>query len=101
MLKASLARRDGSTPDMGPTVRTWVRGLLGDAAFDRLAVTEIACPDPDCPPLETVLHFFGGAADDRRVRIPRPLRYLDRDDVVHALRPLLRGEPLPDVEGCC
>lgn len=105
MLKSALQRSaDAALRDAAaPSIRTWVRALLGDARFERIVVTEEPCADPDCPPLETWIALVGGVDEpDRRLRVPRPMRYVGADDVAAAVRPLLDGTiDAVAAEGCC
>lgn len=105
MLKSALKRSaDAALRDAAaPSIRTWVRALLGDARFDRIVVTEEPCADPDCPPLETWIALLGGVGEpDRRLRIPRPMRYVGADDVAAAVRPLADGTiDASPPDACC
>jgi hypothetical protein len=104
VLKAALKRDAAAAARelLLPTIRTWVRSILGDERVDRLIVAEARCADPDRPPLRTRIDFVGGEDDGRAVEIPRPMRYIERDDVAVALRPLLDGSyDGPPADSCC
>lgn len=59
-------------------VRGWATDILGD---DRsVMVTELACSEPGCPPLETVIGMLI-AGDQRQYKIHKPLDEVTADDV--------------------
>lgn len=59
---------------------------------DALAVNEIACPDPGCPDMETVVLVMRAGAPTRALRIRRPMDSVDASDIA-ALVAEDRGEP--------
>jgi hypothetical protein len=83
------------------SIRVWIAAALGDDAYDRLVVVEAPCADPDCPPAETWIELLGGAAGDRRLRIPRPMKYVGADDVAAAVRAYRAGANVAPVDSCC
>ncbi|MBE7201294.1 MAG: hypothetical protein INR70_26315 [Parafilimonas terrae] len=52
---------------------------LGEA--DALAVNEIACADPGCPDMETIVLVMRAGAPTRALRIRRPLDAVDANDI--------------------
>lgn len=52
---------------------------LGDA--DTLAVNEIACADPGCPDMETIVLVMRAGAPTRALRIRRPIDAVDAHDI--------------------
>ena len=104
MLKAALDRsaeaklRDAAAR----SIRMWTVALIGDALFERVLVTEEPCADPECPPAETWIDLLGSKDGDRRLRIPRPMRYVNADDVASVVRSFLAGAPDPSSsDSCC
>ncbi|WP_245416143.1 hypothetical protein [Microvirga sp. 17 mud 1-3] len=53
-----------------------------DTAF---AVNEIACTDPACPGIETVILIIEPGAKTRACKIPKPLDEVMEQDIVEAL----------------
>ena len=83
-------------------VRLWAEAGLpaDDAAI--VMVTELACHEPGCPPVETVIALFGGASP-RTWKIPRAASDLTAADVAAALarEPNPVGHGPPPQAGCC
>ncbi|MEL6063037.1 MULTISPECIES: hypothetical protein [unclassified Methylobacterium] len=48
---------------------------------DTIAVNEIACPDPGCPDLETVVLVMRAGAPTRALRIRRPMEAVGPGDI--------------------
>lgn len=79
-------------PGMGPKrdavavarIRAWVLDEVGghDGA---VVVTELACKEPGCPPVETVLGLLGPGEQTRHT-IHKRLGEITRADVTEALR---------------
>ena len=67
-------------------VKTWVREHLDLAEDDLLTVAELACHEPDCPPVETVVTLHGSNGLRKTWRLHKPLAEIDEGDVVTALR---------------
>lgn len=58
-----------------------LRTALGLGEADALAVNEIACADPGCPDMETIVLVMRAGAPTRALRIRRPLDAVDPADV--------------------
>lgn len=54
---------------------------LGLGAADALAINEIACADPGCPDMETIVLVMRAGAPTRALRVRRPLNAVDADDI--------------------
>ena len=54
---------------------------LGLSEADALAVNEIACADPGCPDMETIVLVMRAGAPTRALRIRRPMDMVDPQDV--------------------
>ena len=52
---------------------------LGEA--DTLSVNELACPDPGCPDMETIVLVMRAGAPTRALRIRRPMDAVDANDI--------------------
>jgi hypothetical protein len=64
---------------------------LGEA--DTLAVNEIACADPGCPDMETVVLVMRVGAPTRALRIRRPLDAVDPADIARLVAEERDGAP--------
>jgi hypothetical protein len=89
-MRFGLFRREG-TPQTGSAerakeqVKAWVAaaaGLPGDAV---LAVNEIACADPSCPGVETVVLLMRPGEKTRAYKVPKALSEVTEQDIGEAL----------------
>jgi hypothetical protein len=62
-------------------IKEWVRELLGAGDDATILVSEVACSEPGCPPVETVIAVMDGAAASRRYKIHAPLAEIGREHV--------------------
>jgi hypothetical protein len=53
-------------------VKAWTRESLA-LADETILVTEVACARPGCPPLETVVTFWTGAAERHWFKVFKPV----------------------------
>lgn len=72
-------RRD---PGEAARVKALVRAIVGDEFT--VMVTELACTEPGCPPVETVIALMHPGAPDQR-KIHKALAAVTADDVAAAL----------------
>ena len=94
-------KRRGDAAAVG-RVRLWAEaGLPADGAAI-VMVTELACHEPGCPPVETVIAVLGGPGP-RTWKIPRAAADLTAADVAAALarEPNLAGHGHAPQAGCC
>jgi hypothetical protein len=63
-------------------IRGWVREALGLGEEPTISVMELRCPDPDCPPHETVITVFDAPGEARRFRFTKPMAEISRDEVM-------------------
>ena len=66
-------------------IKTWVEEIGGIEVAAVIAVSELACREPGCPDLETVIGIFRLKAPTRSFRIPKPLAAVTREDVERAV----------------
>ncbi|MFE1603252.1 hypothetical protein [Methylobacterium sp. ID0610] len=71
---ANAARIAALKEQLGPA--------LGLGPEDALTVSEIACADPGCPDVETVVLVMRAGERSRAIRIPRPLHAVEDADLV-------------------
>ena len=74
-------------------VRVLAQAKLGPD--ERVTVTEIACREPGCPPVETMLMIFSDTQATRSISIPKPVGKVKDDDIREALR---RAKPQTDMD---
>ena len=58
---------------------TRTRFRLGEE--DAILVTELACGTPGCPPLETIIAFWGADGQRRHTRVFKPVEGVVEDDL--------------------
>lgn len=66
-------------------VKAWVRAELADDDPRSVMITELACTEPGCPPLETVIALLG-PGDQTQHKIHKPLAEVTEPEVIGALR---------------
>jgi hypothetical protein len=74
-------RQDGERTAKSRQIKQWTRELLALPADATLMVSELACSEPGCPPLETVIAVLDGADAPRHFKIHRPLVDVSRADI--------------------
>jgi len=100
MLDAGRHQRSGAA--VTAQVRRWAEAQLGPDETPAVLVTELACHEPGCPPIETVIVLIGGKGS-RTWKIPRPAAELSAADVSDVLSrpPAAAAEPHSHRDGCC
>jgi hypothetical protein len=66
---------------------------LGLGEADALAVNEIACADPGCPDLETVVLVMRAGVPTRALRIRRTMDAVDENDIAALVAEERLGSP--------
>ena len=74
-----------ATPGRAGVVKSWVTEHLDLAETDIVSVAELACHEPGCPPVETVVTIHGSDGQHRTCHIHRPLAEVEQTDIVTAL----------------
>jgi hypothetical protein len=77
-LSGRLGPRDPSTI---AAVKTWARRALGLPPDSALLVTELACHEPGCPPVETVIADVSRPGVRRTWKLHQPLSTLTEADI--------------------
>jgi hypothetical protein len=62
-------------------IKRWVEDLLALGPDTAVMVTELACTEPGCPPLETVIAVLGPASREQR-KLHRPVADVTHEEVV-------------------
>ncbi len=62
-------------------VKAWTRAALGASADTALAVNEIACTDPACPGIETVILVMEPGRKTRALKIAKALDAVAEEDI--------------------
>ncbi len=82
-MKNLFARR--AAPGRAGVVKAWVTEHLGLAEADIVTVAELACHEPGCPPVETVVTVHASDGQRRTWHVHKSLAEVDEKDVVTAL----------------
>lgn len=72
-------------PGRAGLVKGWVTERLGLTDADLVTVAELACHEPGCPPVETVVSLHKADGERRDWRIHKPLANIEEADVQRAL----------------
>ena len=82
-MKNIFARRTAS--GRAGEVKAWVTKHLYLSEEDLVTVAELACVEPDCPPVETVVTVHGADGARRSWHIHQPLAEIDEAIVVRSI----------------
>lgn len=85
-----FSRRPRPDAEAVARLKGWIAGLMSLGERDHIAIAELACHEPGCPDLETVVTVT--LADRRRfvLRFPSAVSAVTEADV-HRLQPQLPG----------
>lgn len=67
-------------------IKTWVTEALALPEDATVMVTELACKEPGCPPIETVIAVLRGPRDTVQFKVHRAAVNLDKRAVVALVR---------------
>ena len=82
-MKNLFARR--ASPGRAGEVKVWVTEHLGLAEADLVTIAQLACHEPGCPPVETVVTVHASGGERRSWHVHKSLSEVDEMDVVTAL----------------
>ncbi len=69
------------TPGRAGQIKAWVSQHLELTEADLVSVAELACHEPGCPPIETVVTVYGADGRHRTWRLHKPLAEIAAADV--------------------
>ena len=72
-------------PDSVLRIKVWTRAALGAGEEVALAVNEIACLDPGCPGLETVILVMRPGERTRALKVAKAIEEVTEPDIHAAL----------------
>ena len=71
-------------PEALERVREWTRERFRLGEGDALLVTEVACAQPGCPPLETVVAFWTAGDVRHQFKVFKPVSEVSPGDLPYA-----------------
>lgn len=83
-LRKALAKR-AVDRDAAERVKQWARLALEAPEETVLAVNEIACTDPACPGIETIVLVMAPRSKTRAYKVSKPLETVTEQDIRDAL----------------
>ena len=78
-MKNIFARR--TAPGRAGEVKGWVTEQLGLTEGDLISVAELACHEPGCPPVETVVSVHASDGRRRQWQVHKPLAEVEKTDI--------------------
>ncbi|OLP62578.1 hypothetical protein BJF93_01965 [Xaviernesmea oryzae] len=76
-----LAPRRPRAAEAVARIREWLRGRLALADGTVIVVNEVACAEPGCPDLETVIGLLSSSAASRTFKISKPIAAVTTADL--------------------
>jgi hypothetical protein len=80
------SRSDEKRSSAVRNLKNVARALLAATDDDAITVIELACSEPGCPPLETVIAVLRPGREPEQVKIHKPIVDVSEDDVREAVR---------------
>ena len=77
----SLFSRSKAPPGRTSMVKGWITEGLNLSDADLVSIAELACYEPGCPPIETVVTVHGADGQRRTWRLHKPLVEITAADV--------------------
>ena len=81
-----LRKKPGVSSDSARRLKEWTRELWGLSEDTALVVLELACREPGCAPVETVVATLGDTGQRRSVKVPGAASGVTREDLVRAMK---------------
>lgn len=66
-------------------IKALARELMHAQDDDAVMVTELACTEPGCPPVETVIALLRAGAPPRQLKVHKAIPEVTREDVIATL----------------
>jgi hypothetical protein len=80
-LVISPRRNDPARVAYVVAIKTWARAVSGVDESTTVMVTELACSEPGCPPLETVIAVLRGKDDRITWKLHKAMLFVSESDV--------------------
>ena len=76
-----LFSRSKAPPGRASMVKGWITERFGLSAPDLVSIAELACHEPGCPPVETVMTVYAADSQRRTFRLHKPLAQIAAADI--------------------
>ncbi len=77
----TLFSRSKAPPGRASLIKGWITERFGLSDADLVSVAELACHEPGCPPIETVVTVHGADGQRRTWRLHKPVAEITATDV--------------------
>jgi hypothetical protein len=78
-------RTDPRQAEASRRVKEWARALWSASEDDTIAVNELRCSEPGCPPIETVVALLCAGGAKQQLRVHKPVLEVTHEDLKEAL----------------
>lgn len=79
------AQRDETRSRALRALKALARDLFDAGEDDAVVVNELACTEPGCPPIETVVALLRAGREPRQVKLHKPAMDVTEDDLRAAI----------------
>ena len=86
-----FSRPPQARADKTRAIKSWVRQELELDDDAVVLVTELACTEPGCPPLETIVALMAVGKERRQAKVHKGIDELEREDIVRMATALRTG----------
>jgi hypothetical protein len=81
MLKDFAGRGAAANGQKIKEIKQWVQDALALPPETTILITELACTEPGCPPLETVVALLRGPANNVQQKIHRSIADVTKEEI--------------------
>lgn len=77
-----MSSRSTGGGEVARRIKSWARDVFDPEGAATILVSELACSEPGCPPIETVIAILRGPNDTAKYTIHRPSAEITQADIV-------------------
>jgi hypothetical protein len=93
--------RSPRTSDHTSEIKAQITAALGLNDEATIMVSELACMEEGCPPIETVIAVFRPAMEKIQFRLHRPIAEITTHDIEQMCAPYMTSTTEEDDGNCC
>lgn len=86
LFKNPFRKKPAADPAARAQLRAWACAVLGQSEGLELTISEVECPDPACPGMETFMLVMRAGEATQAVKIKKPLAEVNEADLREALK---------------